>query len=48
MFYHVDKGGAPTFDRVTCGLRILEKHQVEFNALTVVNRQNSLHPMRVY
>jgi uncharacterized protein len=47
-FYRVDKGGAPTFDRVMRGLRFLKKHQVEFNALTVVNRQNSQHPLRVY
>ena len=47
-FYRVDKGGAPTFDRVMRGLGVLKKHQVEFNALTVVNRQNSQHPLRVY
>jgi uncharacterized protein len=47
-FYRVDKGGAPTFARVMRGLRYLKKHQVEFNALTVVNRQNSQHPLRVY
>jgi uncharacterized protein len=47
-FYRVDKGGAPTFDRVMRGLRFLKKHQVEFNVLTVVNRQNSQHPLRVY
>ena len=47
-FYRVDKGGAPTFHRVMRGLRFLKKHQVEFNALTVVNRQNSQHPLRVY
>jgi uncharacterized protein len=47
-FYRVDKGGAPTFDRVMRGLRYLVKHQVDFNALTVVNRRNSQHPLRVY
>ena len=47
-FYRVDKGGAPTFDRVMRGLRFLKKHRVEFNVLTVVNRQNSQHPLRVY
>lgn len=47
-FYRVDKGGAPTFHRVMRGLRVLKKHQVEFNALTVVNRQNSQQPLRVY
>ena len=46
--YRVDKGGAPTFDRVMRGVHVLEKHQVEFNALTVVNRRNSRHPLRVY
>jgi uncharacterized protein len=47
-FYRVDKGSAPTFDRVMRGLRVLKKYQVEFNALTVVNRENSQHPLRVY
>lgn len=47
-FYRVDKGGAPTFDRVMKGLAFLKKHQVEFNALTVVNRRNSQQPLRVY
>jgi uncharacterized protein len=47
-FYRVDKGGAPTLDRVMRGLRFLKKHQVEFNALTVVNRKNSQNPLRVY
>jgi uncharacterized protein len=47
-FYRVDKGCAPTFDRVVRGLGFLKKHQVEFNGLTVVNRQNSQYPLRVY
>ncbi len=47
-FYRVDKGGAPSFERVMRGLRYLKKHRVEFNALTVVNRRNSQHPLRVY
>jgi uncharacterized protein len=47
-FYRVDKGGAPTFNRVMRGLRFLKKHHVDFNALTVVNRQNSQHALRVY
>src|SRR5690606_3674102 len=29
-----DKGGGPSFDRVMRGLRILQKHQVEYNILT--------------
>jgi uncharacterized protein len=47
-FYRVDKGGAPTFDRVMRGLNKLKEHGVEFNTLTVVNRQNSQFPLEVY
>lgn len=46
--YRVDHGGKPTFDRVLAGLACLKKHRVEFNTLTVVNRQNSQHPLAVY
>ena len=46
--HRVDRGGAPTFERVMRGLRFLKKHQVDFNALAVVNRENSQHPLRVY
>ena len=33
----VDKKGSPTFDRVMRGLRLLQKHGVEYNILTTVN-----------
>jgi uncharacterized protein len=46
--YRVDKGGAPTFDRVMRGVRFLKKHQVEFNVLTTVNRVNGDQPLEVY
>ena len=46
--YRVDKGQAPTFDRVMRGLETLKQHEVEFNTLTVVNRANSEHPVEVY
>ncbi len=46
--YRVDKGGAPTFDRVMRGLRLLQKHGVEYNLLTTVNRVNGDHPLEVY
>lgn len=46
--YRVDKGQAPTFDRVMRGIRLLKEHGVEFNTLTVVHRQNSLQPLEVY
>ena len=44
----VDKGGQPTFDRVMRGLRLLQKHGVEFNVLTAVNRVNADYPFEVY
>jgi uncharacterized protein len=47
-FYRVDKGGAPTFDRVMHGLRLLQKHGVEYNILTAVNHINADHPVQVY
>jgi len=47
-FYRVDKGSAGTFDRVMRGLETLKRHRVEFNTLTVVNRQNSRQPLEVY
>jgi uncharacterized protein len=46
--YRVDKGNAPTFERVMRGLRKLKEHKVEFNTLTVVNRHNSQYPLEVY
>jgi uncharacterized protein len=46
--YRVDKGQAPTFDRVMRGLAQLKEHGVEFNTLTVVHRENSKFPLEVY
>jgi uncharacterized protein len=46
--YRVDKGNTPTFDRVLRGIAKLKEHNVDFNTLTVVNRQNSQHPLDVY
>ncbi|TVR53418.1 MAG: anaerobic sulfatase-maturation protein [Puniceicoccaceae bacterium] len=46
--YRVDKGQRPTFDKVMRGLGFLKKHQVDFNTLTVVHRENSKHPLEVY
>jgi len=47
-YYRVDKGNAPTFDRVMRGITKLKKHRVEFNTLTCVNRRNSGFPLEVY
>ena len=46
--YRLDKGGRPTFDKVMRGLRLLQKHGVEYNLLTTVNRVNADYPLEVY
>jgi uncharacterized protein len=46
--YRVGKQGNPSSDGVLRGLAILKKHGVDFNTLTVVNRKNSQHPLKVY
>ncbi len=46
--HRVDKGGAPTFDKVMRGLRLLQKHGVEYNVLVTVNRLTADHPKEVY
>ena len=46
--YRLDKGGQPTFDKVMRGLRLLQKHGVEYNLLTTVNRVNADYPLEVY
>lgn len=46
--YRVDKKGGATYEKVILGIRLLKKHGVEFNTLTVVNRVNSKKPLEVY
>jgi uncharacterized protein len=46
--YRVDRGGQGSFDRVMRGLRLLQKHGVEYNILTTVNRINADYPLDVY
>jgi uncharacterized protein len=46
--YRVDKGGKPTFDRVMRGLRLLQKHRVEYNILVTVNRLTGNYPREIY
>jgi uncharacterized protein len=46
--HRLDKQGRPTFDRVMRGLRLLQKHEVDYNILTTVNRVNAEHPLEVY
>lgn len=44
----VGPGGKGTFKRVKNAIKTLEKHQVDFNILTVVNKAVAGHPRKVY
>jgi uncharacterized protein len=46
--YRVDKGGKPTFDRVLAGLRVLQQHEADWNALTTVHAANAHRGLEVY
>jgi uncharacterized protein len=46
--YRVDKGGAPTFDKVMRAARLMQARQVEFNILCTVHAANAPHPLEVY
>ena len=46
--YRVDRGGRPTWERVMQGLRLLKRHCVQFNTLTVLHRRNVRQPVEVY
>ena len=46
--YRVDKGGQGTFKRVMRGLEALQRNNVEYNTLTVVQASNCEHPEEVY
>jgi uncharacterized protein len=46
--YRVDKGGKGSFDRVMNGLRVLQRHRVEWNALTTVHSASQDQGREVY
>ena len=47
-YYRVDKGGNPTFHKVMAGIRLLQKHDAEYNILTTVHAANEGQGARVY
>lgn len=47
-FYRVTKAGTPSFDKVMKGIGLLEKFKIEFNTLTVVNRNSAHYPSEIY
>jgi uncharacterized protein len=46
--YRRDKSGKGSFDSVMHGLRLLQKHGVEYNVLVSVARETAHHPLAVY
>jgi uncharacterized protein len=46
--YRKDRHGQGTFERVMAGVRLLQKHGVEFNALACVGRETAYRPLEVY
>ncbi len=46
--YRHDRKGNGTFERVMRGLRILQKHKVEYNVLACIARETAKHPLEVY
>jgi len=42
------RNGTPTFDHVMRGVLLLQKHQVEFNTLTVIHRHNVKFAVEIY
>ena len=46
--FRVNKGGAPTFDKVMAAANLLRKFGVRFNTLTCVHRFNASRPLDVY
>ena len=46
--YRRDNEGSGTFDRVMRGLRLLQKHGVDYNVMACVARETAKHPLDVY
>ncbi|NJD55644.1 MAG: anaerobic sulfatase maturase [Nitrospirae bacterium] len=46
--YRIDRAGKGTFDQVMRGLRLLQKHKVEYNVLACVARETARQPLAVY
>src|SRR5512135_3339782 len=46
--YRKDRHGQGTFDRVMQGVRLLQKHGIEFNALACVGCDTAYRPLEVY
>jgi uncharacterized protein len=47
-YYRKNKGGKGTFKQVMRGIELLQKHQVEFNTLSVIHNYNIDFPLEIY
>lgn len=46
--YRKDRKGLGTFERVLRGLKLLQKHRVEYNVMACVARETAVWPLNVY
>ena len=46
--YRLDRGGRGTFHRVMKGLKLLQKHGVEYNVMATVAKETAFYPLEVY
>jgi uncharacterized protein len=46
--YRRDRSGAGTFDKVMKGLKLLQKHNVEYNVMACVPKETAYQPLEVY
>lgn len=46
--YRTNRGGKPSWEAVMRGIRLLQKHGVEWNAMATVNHLNADHPVEFY
>jgi uncharacterized protein len=46
--YRTYRNGEGSFDKVMQGVKLLQKHNVEYNTLTVINDMNAEYPLEVY
>ena len=46
--YRRNRGGGPSFDAAIKGLRLLQKHKVDYNVLACVAKETAYKPLEVY
>jgi uncharacterized protein len=46
--YRKDRGGKGSFDKVMQGLKLLQKHGIEYNVMATVGGDTAYHPLEVY